>query len=347
MKTVNPKRINQNLSLMNFKYLIVFALLCGSNLAKAQNTFPANGAVGVGTTDPEAPLHVFVGPDSKPNGVVATSQSALRLTRYGTPNYSYNESAEFKITHGGPSVWGSRLDLYINGANNQSNIPDQHAMTWQYNGNVGIGTIDPNARLDVDGTMRLSGHSANLDAGGNPTEYLNLAGTGKMLIGWNRSAGNGETDFVANEGAGSLGGFAFYSFNNASQEKQLLRILGNGNIGIGINFPTDKLSVNGNIRAKEIKVEATNWPDYVFEAGYQVGTLEALESYIRTNKHLPGIPNAKEAESNGVDLGDLVKKLLKNQEELTLHVVAQEKKIKALEKQLIEKQKKTAKTKRK
>lgn len=38
----------------------------------------------------------------------------------------------------------------------------------------------------------------------------------------------------------------------------------NGNVGIGTAAPSSKLDVNGNIRAKEIKVEAANWPDYVF-----------------------------------------------------------------------------------
>lgn len=120
-----------------------------------------------------------------------------------------------------------------------------------------------------------------------------------------------------------------------------------GNIGLGTSTPHETLSVNGKIRAKEIKVEATNWPDYVFEEGYDVGKLEELESYIKVNKHLPDMPSAKEVESNGVDLGDLVKKLLKNQEELTLHILEQEKKISVLEKQLIKKQKTTIKTKQK
>ncbi len=201
-------------------------------------------------------------------------------------------------------------------------------------GNVGIGTVEPTAVLDVYGTAKFGGNIANLDAAGNPAAYQNLAGSGKMLVGHNRSGGGGETDFIVNEGNGATGGFAFYSYNNASQEKQLLRVLGNGDVGIGTSIPREKLSVNGNIRAREVKVEANNWPDYVFEEGYKVKKLEELQSYIKENKHLPGMPTAKEVETNGVALGDVVKKLLKNQEELTLHLLAQQKKITELEKQL-------------
>jgi len=312
---------------MNFKFLIIFFLLSGSSLAYAQNTFPPNGAAGIGTLTPDAPLQIFVGPDSKPAGVVSAAQTTLKLSRFGTGNYSYNESAEFRIAHGGPYYWGSRLDLYVNGANNQSNVPDQHAMTWQYNGNVGIGTTEPSATLDILGTAKFGGQNANLDISGNPAAYQNLASTGKMLIGWNRTQGHGETDFIANEGAGSQGGFAFYSYNNASQEKQLLRVLGNGDVGIGTSMPREKLSVNGNIRAREVKVEATNWPDYVFDEGYNIGTLKGLESYIKANKHLPDMPTSKEIEANGLALGEMVRLQQEKIEELTLHLIEKDKAI--------------------
>jgi hypothetical protein len=49
---------------------------------------------------------------------------------------------------------------------------------------------------------------------------------------------------------------------------------GNGNVGLGTLTPNEKLSVNGNIRAKEVNVENTNWPDFVFKEGYQLPTLE-------------------------------------------------------------------------
>ena len=111
-------------------------------------------------------------------------------------------------------------------------------------------------------------------------------------------------------------------------------ILTNGNIGIGTITPREKLSVNGNIRAREIKVEATNWPDYVFADGYNVGKLEELQSYIKVNKHLPEIPAAKEAQANGVALGEMNKLLLKKIEELTLYVIALKKESIMQQKQL-------------
>lgn len=43
-----------------------------------------------------------------------------------------------------------------------------------------------------------------------------------------------------------------------------------GNVGIGTATPAEKLSINGKIRAHEIKVEMANWPDYVFEQDYRI-----------------------------------------------------------------------------
>jgi len=114
-----------------------------------------------------------------------------------------------------------------------------------------------------------------------------------------------------------------------------------GDFGIGTTNPTEKLSVNGKIRAREIKVEASNWPDYVFEEGYKVGTLEGLESYIKANKHLPEVPDAKEVEANGVALGEMNKLLLKKIEELTLYVIELKKENVAQQKQLDQLQKTT------
>ncbi|WP_285060236.1 hypothetical protein [Pedobacter ginsengisoli] len=104
----------------------------------------------------------------------------------------------------------------------------------------------------------------------------------------------------------------------------------NGNIGIGTINPTEKLSVKGKIRAQEVKVEMANWADFVFANDYVLPTLQETESHIKEKGHLPGIPSAAEVEKNGIELGDMNKKLLQKIEELTLYLIEQKKEIQTL-----------------
>jgi hypothetical protein len=108
-----------------------------------------------------------------------------------------------------------------------------------------------------------------------------------------------------------------------------------GFYGIGTTTPTEKLSVNGKIRAHEIKVEMANWPDFVFKKDYPLMTLTELDSFIQLNGHLPNMPAAKEAERDGVDLGEMNRKLLQKIEELALHLIEKDKQIYKLEKRII------------
>ncbi len=97
-----------------------------------------------------------------------------------------------------------------------------------------------------------------------------------------------------------------------------------GNVGIGTATPTTKLAVNGNIRAKEIKVESDHWPDYVFKKNYNLPSLEEVEKHIKEKGHLPKIPSAKEVKINGIKLGEMNKALLEKIEELTLYTLEQQ-----------------------
>jgi hypothetical protein len=94
-----------------------------------------------------------------------------------------------------------------------------------------------------------------------------------------------------------------------------------GNVGIGTNTPKEKLSVNGKIRAHEVKVETANWPDYVFSPSYKLPDLKETEKFIKANNHLPDIPSAAEVEKEGVNLGEMNARLLKKIEELTLYLI--------------------------
>jgi hypothetical protein len=107
-----------------------------------------------------------------------------------------------------------------------------------------------------------------------------------------------------------------------------LRIDPYGNVGIGTTNPTDMLTVAGKIGAREIKVSTNAGADFVFESGYKLPDLSELEKFVKTNKHLPEIPTAKQMVENGVNLGELNIRLLQKVEELTLHLIEKDKQLK-------------------
>lgn len=112
-----------------------------------------------------------------------------------------------------------------------------------------------------------------------------------------------------------------------------MTLLVNGNVGIGTTNPTYKLSVNGNIRSKEVVVES-GWADYVFDKNYALRSLDEVEKFIQQHKHLPNIPSAKEVEEKGLHLGDIQKKMMEKIEELTLYMIEAGKQIDRMQKEI-------------
>lgn len=172
-------------------------------------------------------------------------------------------------------------------------------------GNVGIGTTTPTSKLDVKGGITSVDNIKAL----NPANVQAMA-----FLGWSNNVARIR---IGGSGIGAGNGFDIQVPGDIS----VMRILTNGNIGISTTTPSEKLSVNGNIRAKEIKVEAANWPDYVFEEGYQIPSLSETETFIKQHRHLPGIPNKDQVANEGISLGEMNRKLLEKVEELTLHLI--------------------------
>ncbi len=176
-------------------------------------------------------------------------------------------------------------------------------------GNVGIGTDSPVQKLDI--------HSSDY----NIAKIKRLGSTGGANLIIENAFANSW-----NLATGSNNHFGI-SKNSEGHGSQLI-IMDNGNVGIGTTTPNTKLAVNGNIRAKEIKVETANWPDYVFNKNYKLPTLKEVQKHIQEKGHLPNIPSAKEVKTNGIELGEMDKLLLEKIEELTLYILEQEKKLK-------------------
>ncbi len=168
---------------------------------------------------------------------------------------------------------------------------------------------------------------ANFAIAGNDGNYNYFSKKGDLVI---REGGRDYNKLLlTNSGGGDIV-FA----TGAWQEYNRIRMVinGEGNVGIGTLDPGSwKLAVNGNIRAKEIKVE-TGWSDFVFDPDYDLPSLKEVENYIKQHGHLKDIPSQKEVEKNGVNLGEINSKLLQKIEELTLYIIQLNNKINELEK---------------
>lgn len=219
-------------------------------------------------------------------------------------------------------------------------------MTMDKNGNVGIGTTSTtNAKLKVQTT---ASNNTPDDFAGLSIERQTTTGTRKLFIvphlngwGYNQLSTSGDFGLIWTDGRASGGGNASAGLVIGTFGANYgIRIASNGNVGIGTpitsinntynNIPDYfKLSVNGSVRAKEIIVN-TGWADFVFEKNYKLKTLAEVEKYINANGHLPEIPTATEIETNGGNLGELVKLQMQKIEELTLYMIEQNKKLSEL-----------------
>ena len=179
--------------------------------------------------------------------------------------------------------------------------------------------------LETDGHVAIGIDNVDNVQGWNKVMQLHAPMSAKFLV---TEGGGVKLGMFANNGDnGKIGTESQHDLTlTAGYWNDVMTLKTNGNVGIGTLTPQEKLSVNGKIRAKEIKVETANWPDYVFSDNYQPKSLPELEQFIKKNKHLPEVPSAQEVEQNGVELGEMNKILLKKIEEMTLFLIEQNKK---------------------
>ena len=306
------------------------------------------GGIGVGTQNLSSKLTV-AGGDIKAYNYDNHSGISIGAEASQQPRIGFHvsdNSRRFKIELNDINSVYERLGFF---SSNSGQGAEKEIFTINKAGNVGIGEIVPRSILHVksngagiDGgnNFQYNGNGLIVEAttGGRSTssgaqiEFMIPAGiSGDNQWGQGRIitvAGNGNNNDAT--GKMILGTRRMFDKKNVGQQwfyGDDIVIDGVGNIGMGTLTPKEKLSVFGTVRAMEVKVESIGWPDYVFEKDYKIGTLNELEAYIKTNKHLPEIPSAEVIEKDGLALGEMNKKLLKNLEVLTLHVIEQNKQL--------------------
>lgn len=308
------------------KSLILIFLLFVSFKVSAQ-TIPAweqvdtklfytGGNVGIGKNNPLAKLDIL-GNIEMSTGVNPISFSYDTLGMNPVLNISVNAKEVDKRTYyrGAYFRIDTRTFPYTTPtfqwvARPPLSSPEKILMTLNEDGNLGIGEEQPTQKLTVSGSALIKGRG---DEGNIRLTSMNGNWESNNL---NLSYKN-NTGFVETIGSNS----------------PLILQQSTGNVGIGTTNPTKKLSVNGTILAKEviISAKANYWPDYVFAENYQLKSLGSVKSFIDDNKHLPNIPSAEQIEENGISLGEIQKLQMEKIEELFLHIIKLEERIKTLE----------------
>lgn len=306
--------------------LIIIILISFSSINAQNNVFPSTGNVGIGTVVPNAKLHIG-GSNQEVRFDYAESNSYYGSLRWAGLQLGNNGGNRIVA---GRTSQGGGLDFYVNNTNDGADysvVPDGIlAMKLSPNGNVGIGTNLPQVRLHigVDVLNNTPNHSPNMSADLFASNGI-VVSEGKSISYSNSYESHGYSRYDYNGSystEGRMVHFGYYGLSFATRQGLGLIIKGNdNNVGIGTADPTEKLSVNGNIRAKKLIISQQNWSDYVFNKGYKLRSLSEVNNFLKANQHLPDIPSASEVLENGINVGDMQALLLKKIEELTLYVI--------------------------
>ncbi len=299
----------------------------GSNFLGTTNTYPLyfftdntfrmiitekTGYVGIGTTTPTSALHIHYNPLLKKTyGFHLTNTSTGSSIANGFAiNLSGKEANILQLENANFNIKG------IGGG-----------MTISPNGYVGIGTTNPLQKLHVvDGNILIS----RINGGALGCQNGSIIFS-DVIDPACQTYGRWAIEYINDGTTNGLNFWQPWSSCHSNFSNYTLFLKDNGNIGIGTHNPQYKLAVNGTIGAREVIVTITGWSDYVFDSEYELRSLNEVESFINTHKHLPEVPSAGEVEKNGVQLGEMNAVLLKKIEELTLYMIEQNKKIETLQ----------------
>jgi hypothetical protein len=93
-----------------------------------------------------------------------------------------------------------------------------------------------------------------------------------------------------------------------------------------------KLYVHQGIVTEKMKVSlVANWPDYVFKKDYTLTPLSMVEQHIKEKGYLHKSKSAEQMEKDGIEVAETAKAQQEKIEELFLHLIDMDKRLKTLE----------------
>lgn len=266
------------------------------NIINALKIIP-NGNIGIGTTSPREKLHV------NGNTYVKGNVQLFANEGDGESGTAYLQARDKSNN--------SNIGLQLRSQNSGNFI---NALKISPNGNIGIGITSPTEKLEVQGNITTASGSNMLLKQGTLSDN-----TGLYLIG-DRDDNSENEDII-------------FGFDGDSREsiQEKMRLTDEGYLGIGTNIPSEKLEVLGKIKASSFVTSLQSFPDYVFNPSYTKRSLPAMEAYVNQHRHLPNMPSEKEIIETGLDIPEVVTKSVENIEEIYLHLIELEKRVKTLE----------------
>ncbi|WP_052496504.1 hypothetical protein [Pedobacter lusitanus] len=241
------------------------------------NIFESGSNVGIGTHNPTGKLEI-VGPYNGEQLVISRDVLAgaegpgiifKNIINNGT--LQKISGIESQLMSGGVGAVSGSLNLYT--VNNSNKI---NALSITPGGNVGVGTTTPSGALEISGQSNGDQLiiSRNVLAGGEGPgiTFKNIINNSTI-----EKIGGIESQLKSGGVGAVSGSLNLFTLNN-SVKVDAISVAPNGDVGIGTADTRGyKLAINGNIRSKEIMVETSNWPDYVFESDYPLISLTELK----------------------------------------------------------------------
>ena len=225
----------------------VFFISSGGNVDMTQaggtvdmgGNLVVDGNVGIGTATPIEKFEISSGSASNLIGKISQTNTAYQA-------WWQAESQDGKYINVGVSNNADNY-AYINTSKNTLRflMNSSVKMAITSGGNVGIGTTDPNQLLHtVGGTVKIESDGGNAAGAILELKHANNNTTDVCAtINFTNNAGGYAAIEGGTTGANNTGYLAFKT-DNAGTQGEAVRILGNGNVGIGTDNPGYKLTVS-------------------------------------------------------------------------------------------------------